>query len=35
MGMSFIKIFVVLLDDVAALLLRANVVAALPILRFV
>jgi len=35
MGMSFIKIFVVLLDDVAALLLGANVVAALPVLKFV
>ena len=30
----FIKIFVVLLDDDAALLLRANVVAALPVLKF-
>jgi hypothetical protein len=35
MGMSFLKIFVVLLDDVAALLLSANVVAALPVLKFV
>ena len=33
--MSFIKIFVVLLDDVAALLLGANVVTALPVLEFV
>lgn len=31
----FIKIFVVLLDDVAALLLGANVVTALPVLEFV